>query len=250
MDTSTKPSSSLPSSNPPSVEGAYKRKCIALKKRLNEIEAENEMMRMRNKRGWQYIQKMRLESCILLERLAKVTGMAEEAQAGVNPELRARAAAMMSNAGVLNGFPGAVGAGVVAGGGTNGAAYVEDETEGSSDEQPPTPQERPLRVKRSRKSNIGDVGLDDEPSTSAPPEGSTVGSAGLPRLAPAPTQEDMTSTFRIRTGSNGAIHEGETSHATSERGSQAPESGAADRAKELSTTPMDVDQAPKEESQG
>lgn len=76
--------------------------------------------------------------CILLERLAKVTGMAEEAQAGVNPELRARAAAMMSNAGVLNGFPGAVGAGVVAGGGTNGAAYVEDETEGSSDEQPPT----------------------------------------------------------------------------------------------------------------
>jgi hypothetical protein len=113
------------------VEGAYKRKCIALKKRLNEIEAENEMMRMRNKRGWQYIQKMRLESCILLERLAKVTGMAEEAQAGVNPELRARAAAMMSSAGSLNGLPGAVGAGVAAGSGSNGAAYVEDETEGS-----------------------------------------------------------------------------------------------------------------------
>jgi hypothetical protein len=131
MDTH-KPTTSLPhSNNPPSVEGAYKRKCIALKKRLNEIEAENEMMRMRNKRGWQYIQKMRLESCILLERLAKVTGMAEEAQAGVNPELRARAAAMLSNAGALNGFQGA-------GSGSNGAAYVEDETEGSSDEQPPT----------------------------------------------------------------------------------------------------------------
>ncbi|RHZ51334.1 uncharacterized protein CDV56_104127 [Aspergillus thermomutatus] len=248
MDTSTKPSSSLPSSNPPSVEGAYKRKCIALKKRLNEIEAENEMMRMRNKRGWQYIQKMRLESCILLERLAKVTGMAEEAQAGVNPELRARAAAMMNNAGALNGYPGAAGAGAAAG--SNGAAYVEDETEGSSDEQPPTPQERPLRVKRSRKSNIGDVGLDEEPSTSAPPEGSAADPSGLPRLAPAPTQEEMTSTFRIRTGSNGAVHEGENSHATSERGSQNPESGAADRAKELSTTPMDVDKAPKEESQG
>lgn len=107
-----------------------------------------------------------------------------------------------------------------------------------------------MRVKRSRKSNIGDVGLDDEPSTSAPPEGSTAGSASLPRLAPAPTQEEMSSTFRIRTGSNGAIHEGENSHATSERGSQAPESGAPDRAKELSTTPMDVDKAPKEESQG
>ncbi|EAW14065.1 uncharacterized protein ACLA_070980 [Aspergillus clavatus NRRL 1] len=229
MDASTKPSTSLPSSNPPSVEGAYKRKCIALKKRLNEIEAENEMMRMRNRRGWQYIQKMRLESCILLERLAKVTGMAEEAQAGVNPELRARATAAMTNAAMLNGLSGGT-----------GAAYVEDETEGSSDEQPPTPQERPLRVKRSRKSNIGD-GMDDEPSTSNPPEGDAGDAAALPRLAPAPTQEEMTSTFRIRTGSNGAIHEGESSHAVSERGSQVPESGPVESAKDLSTTPMDVD---------
>lgn len=115
------------SANPPSVEIAYKRKCIALKKRLAEVEAENEIMRTRNRRGYQYIQKMRLESCMLLERLAKVTGMADEAQAGsADPELRARAAAMMSNAS-LNGLnaPG------------NGT-YLEDDTEGSSDEQPPT----------------------------------------------------------------------------------------------------------------
>ena len=127
-----KPTTSLPSSNPPSVEIAYKRKSIALKKRLNEVESENELMRIRNKRGWKYIQKMRLESCMLLERLAKITGMAEEAQAGTNPELRARAAAMMSNAAALNG--------IVVGGQTagNGAGYFEDETEGSSDEQPPT----------------------------------------------------------------------------------------------------------------
>lgn len=131
----SKPTTSLPSSNPPSVEIAYKRKSIALKKRLNEVESENELMRVRNKRGWKYVQKMRLESCMLLDRLAKVTGMAEEAQAGTNPELRARASALMSNAAALNGVATGGAAGQTAG---NGAGYFEDETEGSSDEQPPT----------------------------------------------------------------------------------------------------------------
>lgn len=129
MESSSKHTTSIPSSNPPSVEVAYKRKCIALKKRLAEIETENDLMRVRNRRGWQYIQKMRLESCILLERLAKVTGMAEEAQSGVNPELRARAAALMSSTSALNGN---------AGESSKEPRYFEDETEGSSDEQPPT----------------------------------------------------------------------------------------------------------------
>ncbi|KAL4933537.1 uncharacterized protein BDV17DRAFT_252206 [Aspergillus undulatus] len=120
-------STSQPSTNPPSVEIAYKRKCIALKKRLSEIEAENELMRTRNRRGYQYIQKMRLESCILLERLAAVTGMTEEAQAGMNPELRARATAILST---TNGMTGTRNG--------SGPGYYEDETEGSSDEQPPT----------------------------------------------------------------------------------------------------------------
>lgn len=127
METSTAP----PPPNPPSVEAAYKRKCIALKKRLNEIEAENDNIRNRNKRSLQYVQKMRLESCILLERLAKVTGMIEEAQAGMNPELRARAAAIISSTTALNNA--AAGAG-----NNNGAGYLDDDTEGSSEEQPPT----------------------------------------------------------------------------------------------------------------
>lgn len=135
MEPTTRPPTSLPSSNPPSVEVAYKRKSIALKKRLNEVESENELIRQRNQRAWKYIQKMRLESCILLERLAKVTGMSEEAQAGISPELRARAAAMLSNSSALNG----ISAGDEAPGHNNGAGvYYEDETEGSSDEQPPT----------------------------------------------------------------------------------------------------------------
>ena len=146
---------SLPSTNPPSVEAAYKRKCIALKRRLNEVEAENEIVRLRNRRGWQYIQKMRLESCILLERLSKVTGMTEDAAVQAqaqgqtahgqtelgqaiyaNPELRSKAAAMMSNAAVLNSAA-ATGAESATGNGHD-AQYLEDETEGSSEEQPPT----------------------------------------------------------------------------------------------------------------
>ncbi|OXV09706.1 hypothetical protein Egran_02522 [Elaphomyces granulatus] len=196
--------------NPPSIEAAYKRKCIALKKRLNEIEAENDIMRTRNKRSLQYVQKMRLESCILLERLAKVTGMVEEAQTGMNPELRARATTMMSNAMTLNNMVAAMGAGgysipLVAGTAGNGArpstlgpGYLADETEGSSEERPPTPQERPLRVKRSRKSTLP---MDDENANNA--ESATAGGlSSLPPLAPAPSQEQMTSSFRVRTGSS------------------------------------------------
>ncbi|KAL4785210.1 hypothetical protein BJX76DRAFT_325416 [Aspergillus varians] len=236
-------STSQPSTNPPSVEIAYKRKCIALKKRLSEIEAENELMRTRNRRGWQYIQKMRLESCILLERLATVTGMAEEAQAGVNPELRARATAMITSATNLNG--------TAATRNGSGPGYYEDETEGSSDEQPPTPQERPLRVKRSRKSNLN-IEDDDLPASGTTPEASGPGaSSSWPRLAPAPSQEEMTSSFRIQQG-NGSGPEKETPNPSDREGENRDISRdrAVDPSAENSTTPMDLDDTKelKEES--
>lgn len=146
--------------NPPSIELAYKKKCIQLKKRLNEIEAENDLVRARNKRAKFYVAKMRLETCIMLERLATVTGMLDEtASAGaaggsaggqggggqISAELRAKAAAIVTSAHAQS---------------TQGV--MDDETEGSSEEQPPTPQERPLRVKRSRKSNIAFEELEAE----------------------------------------------------------------------------------------
>ncbi|EED15518.1 conserved hypothetical protein [Talaromyces stipitatus ATCC 10500] len=156
MDTSA-PSTSATNNtaNPPSIELAYKKKCIQLKKRLNEIEAENDLIRARNKRAKYYVAKMRLETCIMLERLATVTGMLDEAGAAaaagnaaggqhpgagaglISAELRAKAAAIVTSAHAQN-----------------KQSMMDDETEGSSEEQPPTPQERPLRVKRSRKSNI------------------------------------------------------------------------------------------------
>jgi hypothetical protein len=127
-----------PPPNPPSVEAAYKRKCIALKKRLNEIEAENEAMRTRNDRGQRYIQKMRLESAMLLQRLSVLTGMAEEqgtggngTQSGERPH--PNEAAAPSEAG---------GTGATGNGGGNqpndADAYMDDDTEGSSEDHPPT----------------------------------------------------------------------------------------------------------------
>ncbi|KAJ5822510.1 hypothetical protein N7447_004850 [Penicillium robsamsonii] len=210
MEASRQPSS-IPPANPPSVEIAYKRKCIALKKRLAEVEAENEIMRTRNHRGSQYIKKMRLETCMLLERLTKVTGMADEAKTGAaNPELRARAAAIM-NTGPQGGA----------------GALLEDDTEGSSDEQPRTPEERPLRVKRSRKSTAAGIdGQDDDlPAHDGHPESADPAGAALPRLAPAPTQESLTHSFRVQTGSGGSADQTPTAEA-------GPESG---------TTPMDMD---------
>lgn len=57
---------------PPSVEKAYHKKCIELKKRLREIEEANDAARIRKHRIDRSITKMRLERAMLLERLAKV----------------------------------------------------------------------------------------------------------------------------------------------------------------------------------
>ncbi|KAJ6059515.1 uncharacterized protein N7446_000164 [Penicillium canescens] len=207
----SRPSTTIPPANPPSVEIAYKRKCIALKRRLAEIETENELMRTRNSRSHQYIQKMRLETCMLLERLNKITGMSEEAKAGaINPDLRARAAAMMTSSGVPEGT----------------GATLEDDTEGSSDEQPRTPEERPLRVKRSRKSAVpGLDGADDD--LPAGPDGhqDPADPTSLPHHLPAPTQESLTHSFRVQTGSGSA--------------DQTP--AAAEAGPEVGAVPMDMD---------
>lgn len=55
----------------PSVEKAYYRKCIELKRRLNEVEQANDEARLRRHRLDRAITKMRLERALLLEQLAK-----------------------------------------------------------------------------------------------------------------------------------------------------------------------------------
>jgi len=59
------------SSLPPSVEAAYYKKCIELKRRLNEIEANNDKMRLAISRHNRAIKKMRLERAILLDGLMR-----------------------------------------------------------------------------------------------------------------------------------------------------------------------------------
>ncbi|KAL8903183.1 MAG: hypothetical protein Q9207_004105, partial [Kuettlingeria erythrocarpa] len=65
-------SSSAPPMLPPSVEAAYKIKCIALKKRLIEIETQNDATRERIVRSERGIRKLRLERAILLTRLSEI----------------------------------------------------------------------------------------------------------------------------------------------------------------------------------
>lgn len=96
---------SVPSPLPPSVEEAYRRKCVQLKNRTNEVEDANDAARLRLARIKRQVEKLRIERAFLLEQLAKRTS-------------------------------------------TN----VED-SEGSPS-PPPTPKDKPLRIKKGhRKSN-------------------------------------------------------------------------------------------------
>ena len=61
----------IPPTLPPSVEEAYKKKCIELKRRLNEVEESNDVYRLRKVRLLRGIRKMRLERAFLLEILGK-----------------------------------------------------------------------------------------------------------------------------------------------------------------------------------
>ena len=61
----------IPPTLPPSVEEAYKKKCIELKRRMNEVEENNDTYRLRKIRLVHGIRKMRLERAILLDTLGK-----------------------------------------------------------------------------------------------------------------------------------------------------------------------------------
>ena len=61
----------IPPALAPSVEKAYKLKCIDLKRRMNEVEESNNAYRLRKVRLMRGIRKMRLERAFLLETLGK-----------------------------------------------------------------------------------------------------------------------------------------------------------------------------------
>jgi len=61
----------IPPTLPPSVEEAYRKKCIELKRRMAEVENSNDSFRLRKTRLLRGIRKMRLERTILLDLLGK-----------------------------------------------------------------------------------------------------------------------------------------------------------------------------------
>ncbi|KAF4951386.1 hypothetical protein FSARC_12943 [Fusarium sarcochroum] len=66
-------STAIPSTLPPSVEEAYRRKCVQLKNRTNEVEDANDAARLRLARIKRQVEKLRIERAFLLEQLAKRT---------------------------------------------------------------------------------------------------------------------------------------------------------------------------------
>lgn len=118
--------------NPPSIEAAYKRKCIALKHRLNEIETENDAMRLRIVRGKRHVQKQRLETAMLLHRVALLMGMAtERPEGGSALSLEGGNEAFEKAKKVLE-------EGRVGGDDLGDQVMIDDESEGSQPEEPPT----------------------------------------------------------------------------------------------------------------
>lgn len=66
-------STAIPTTLPPSVEEAYRRKCIQLKNRTSEVEDANDAARLRLARIKRQVEKLRIERAFLLEQLAKRT---------------------------------------------------------------------------------------------------------------------------------------------------------------------------------
>ncbi|KAF4465518.1 hypothetical protein FALBO_7629 [Fusarium albosuccineum] len=66
-------STAIPSTLPPSVEEAYRRKCVQLKNRTKEVEDANDAARLRLARIKRQVEKLRIERAFLLEQLAKRT---------------------------------------------------------------------------------------------------------------------------------------------------------------------------------
>jgi len=63
----------VPPTLPPSVEEAYRRKCVQLKSRTKEVEEANDAARLRLARSKRQIERLRIERAFLLEQLAKRT---------------------------------------------------------------------------------------------------------------------------------------------------------------------------------
>lgn len=75
--------STIPPPLPPSVEEAYKKKCIELRRRKQEVDAENDLARLRVLHLGRSIRKQRLLKALLLEKLREILDAERSAEEGV-----------------------------------------------------------------------------------------------------------------------------------------------------------------------
>ncbi|KAL9112591.1 MAG: hypothetical protein Q9227_003162 [Pyrenula ochraceoflavens] len=169
----------------PSQELAYRQKCIDLRRRLTEIEQNNDAMRTRIARERAAHDKMRLNRAILLHHLKNVID---------GEPLNSADAAMLRRAGADENLQSTMGYDERMTGidGNARSGYLDEDTDNSVDEEMPEPQERPLRSKRSNKYNADSSRNLPLSSTTATPNhhplnGSAYGPSpgSLPQLLPA-----------------------------------------------------------------
>lgn len=149
----------IPPTLPPSVEEAYRKKCVELKRRMTEVEQSNDSFRLRKNRLLRGIRKIRLERTILLDLLGK----------------RMR----------KNGDDG----------------YYDDDSENSS-EIPATPNDKPLRNKRSHRRPVAS----SPPMLSQPISGPIAAAHQHRQSALAPYQPHHEISFPTVQTPNGVSH--------------------------------------------
>jgi hypothetical protein len=127
------------------VEEAYRRKCIQLKQRTNEVEEANDAARLRLGRLKRQVEKMRLERAFLLEQLAKRTSTnVEDSDGSPSPPPTVSAAQL------------------------DDYAALATPTRANAT-PPPQPKEKPLRIKRGHRKPSALTGLDASSSVPALP---------------------------------------------------------------------------------
>ncbi|KAK5196103.1 hypothetical protein LTR99_008089 [Exophiala xenobiotica] len=182
----------------PTQELAYRKKCVQLKRRLAEIEANNDSTRKRIMQETEHVQKMRLMRAILLNHLQEI--MSAPAKR-LTPE-------QLEKIGVLaNGHANLA---ELAGSGITlepphtrpeGEGLLDDSSE-ESDEDEPEPLERPERRRRANnnyRETIMNTTVPGEPISNMYQQSSLPNLAPANSFSPAPPHDPttLTSSFRV-----------------------------------------------------
>ncbi|ETI28561.1 hypothetical protein G647_01011 [Cladophialophora carrionii CBS 160.54] len=182
----------------PTQELAYRKKCIALKRRLAEIEANNDATRKKIILETQRVQKMRLNRTILLNKLQEI--MTTPAKK-LTPEQLEKLGMMANGNGNLADFAGSGVAPELQHRRPDGEGLLDDSSD-ETDEDEPEPSERPERRRRANNAYRETVLNTTVPGEPVP---SLYQQPALPNLAPAnsfsaapPHEASMlTSSFRV-----------------------------------------------------